>query len=149
VIAAAPADYHPDHEAASVLVRDACFAASVARYETGPAVPLAAVPHLYFMDPIGGRDREGKRIVPGFAIDVGLVFEVKREMLAAHESQVAWVAHQHGGADTLAAMEAWTRRRGSDFGVALAEGFRHYRNEGYPRTPLLQELVGESLLLGA
>jgi LmbE family N-acetylglucosaminyl deacetylase len=145
VIAAAPADYHPDHEAASVLVRDGCFAASAARYETGPSEPLGAVPHLYFMDPIGGRDRGGKRITPGFAVDVGDVFEIKRKMLAAHESQVAWIAVQHGVADPLAAMEAWTRRRGSDFGVALAEGFRHYRNEGYPRTALLQGLVGENL----
>ena len=29
VITASPADYHPDHEATSALVRDACFAASV------------------------------------------------------------------------------------------------------------------------
>lgn len=146
VIAAAPADYHPDHEAASALVRDGCFAASVAAYETGPAAPLGNVPHLYFMDPIGGRDREGRRIIPGFAVDVGSVFETKKTMLAAHESQVAWIAKQHGVADPLAAMEAWTRRRGADFGVALAEGFRHYRNEPFPKTPLLQKMAGEALL---
>src|SRR3982751_883247 len=63
VIAASPADYHPDHEAASVLVRDACFASSVPNYRTGSAPALEAIPHLYFMDPIGGRDRQGVRIV--------------------------------------------------------------------------------------
>jgi LmbE family N-acetylglucosaminyl deacetylase len=146
VIAASPADYHPDHEASSALVRDGCFAASVASYETGAAAPLASVPHLYFMDPIGGRDREGRRIVPGFAVDVGEVFETKKKMLAAHESQVAWIAKQHGVADPLAAMEAWTRPRGADFAVALAEGFRHYRNEPFPVTPLLQQMVGAALL---
>jgi LmbE family N-acetylglucosaminyl deacetylase len=35
VITASPVDYHPDHEAISVLVRDACFAASVPHYATG------------------------------------------------------------------------------------------------------------------
>src|SRR5262249_50668536 len=55
VLAASPADYHPDHEAASVLARDACFAATVPNYSTGAAAPLSAIPHLYFMDPIGGR----------------------------------------------------------------------------------------------
>jgi LmbE family N-acetylglucosaminyl deacetylase len=44
VLGAAPADYHPDHEAASVLTRDACFAASVPGYHTGPAAPLEAIP---------------------------------------------------------------------------------------------------------
>src|SRR6201991_422572 len=62
VIAASPADYHPDHEGASELTRDACFAASVPNYRTGSAAPLEAIPHLYFMDPIGGRDRQGGRI---------------------------------------------------------------------------------------
>ena len=32
VITAPPADYHPDHEATSALVRDACFAASAPNY---------------------------------------------------------------------------------------------------------------------
>ena len=40
VITSAPVDYHPDHEATSLLVRDACFAASAPNYKTGPAAPL-------------------------------------------------------------------------------------------------------------
>jgi LmbE family N-acetylglucosaminyl deacetylase len=149
VITASPADYHPDHEASSQLVRDACFASSVPNYRTGPAEPLAAIPHLYFMDPIGGRDREGRPVVPDFACDLGEAFADKRAMLAAHESQAAWVARQHGVPDHLASMETWTRRRGRDFGVAAAEGFRQYRHQPYPKTPVLQELLGTALLMAA
>jgi len=145
VITASPADYHPDHEAISVLARDACFAASVPNYRTGEAAPLAAIPHLYFMDPIGGRTREGVRVRPDFGVDITEWMETKRRMLLAHESQVAWVARQHGVADFTASMVAWGARRGGDFGVAYAEGFRHYRHEPYPRAPRLQELVGEAL----
>nr|QQZ51849.1 PIG-L family deacetylase [Phenylobacterium glaciei] len=64
VLTASPVDYHPDHEAVSVLVRDACFAASVPNYRTGDAEVLKGIPHLYYMDPIGGRDREGARWSP-------------------------------------------------------------------------------------
>ena len=146
VITASPADYHPDHEAVSQLVRDACFAATVPNYATGASPVLEAIPHLYFMDPIGGRDREGVRIVPDFGADVAAGFDAKRAMLAAHVSQDSWVARQHDIPDHLASMEAWTRRRGRDFGVAMAEGFRQYRHHPYPRTERLQELLGEALL---
>ncbi len=146
VITASPADYHPDHEAVSQLVRDACFAASVPNYATGPSPPLPTIPHLYFMDPIGGRDREGARVVPDFGADVEAHFAAKRAMLAAHASQDSWVAKQHDISDHLSSMEAWTRRRGRDFGVAMAEGFRQYRHHPYPRTGLLQDLVGEALV---
>jgi LmbE family N-acetylglucosaminyl deacetylase len=143
VLAPSPADYHPDHEAVSLLVRDACFAASVPNYRTGQARPLGAIPHLYFMDPIGGRDRDGAKVAGDFGVDVSSVFPLKRAMLAAHESQNAWVAKQHDIPDQLASMEAWTRRRGRDFGLEMAEGFRHYRHHPYPSTPLLQALVAE------
>jgi LmbE family N-acetylglucosaminyl deacetylase len=146
VITASPADYHPDHEATSMLARDACFASSVPNYVLGPHRMLEAVPHLYFMDPIGGRDREGARIRPDFGADISPVMEVKRRMLLAHESQHAWVAKQHGINDYLASMDAWAERRGRDFGVPQAEGFRQYKNQPYPRTPLLQELLGEALV---
>jgi LmbE family N-acetylglucosaminyl deacetylase len=146
VLTSAPADYHPDHEATSVLVRDACFAASAPRYRTGPAPALGAMPHLYFMDPIGGRDREGLKVIPDFAVDIGPWIETKRRMLAAHESQAAWLLKQHGIDDPVDSMLAWSRRRGRDFGVGHAEGFRQYRNEPYPRSPLLQDLLGAAVL---
>jgi LmbE family N-acetylglucosaminyl deacetylase len=149
VIAASPADYHPDHEAASQLARDACFASSVPNYRTGVSAALEAIPHLYFMDPIGGRDREGRRIVADFGADIEGGFAMKQQMLAAHVSQAQWVARQHGIADHLGSMETWSRRRGLDFGRPLAEGFRQYRHEPYPKTPLLQDLLGDALVMPA
>jgi LmbE family N-acetylglucosaminyl deacetylase len=146
VLTASPADYHPDHEATSLLVRDACFAAPVPNYATGPSRALETIPHLYFMDPVGGRDREGNRIAPAFGVDISPFLATKRRMLQAHESQVEWVAKQHGITDFAASMETFSRRQGRDFGVDAAEGFRQYRHHPYPATSLLQELVGEALL---
>jgi len=146
VITAAPADYHPDHEATSMLVRDACFAAPVVNYRTGSAPALDAIPHLYFTDPIEGRDRDNNKVVAEFAVNVESTIATKRAMLACHESQMGWVAKQHDIADYLGAMESWTKRRGKHFGVAYAEGFRQYRMHPYPATPLLQDLVGGALL---
>jgi len=145
VITASPVDYHPDHEAVSLLVRDGCFASSVPNYRTGPSAPLPAIPHLYFMDSIGGRDRDGARIRPDFGVDIGRSMETKRRMLLAHESQHRWVARQHGISDYLKSMEAWADRRGRDFGVGQAEGFRQYRHQPYPRSPALQDLLGAAV----
>ncbi|MBV8682001.1 MAG: PIG-L family deacetylase [Caulobacteraceae bacterium] len=148
VITAAPEDYHPDHDATSVLVRDACFAASAPAYRTGVVEPLASIPHLYFMDPIGLRRRDGTPVSPDFAIDVSAVMDLKRQMLEAHQSQKTWLAKQHGVTNFTASMEAQARRRGQDFGVAAAEGFTQYRHTPYPRTPLLQDFLGSMVLTG-
>jgi hypothetical protein len=99
------------------------------------------------MDPIGGRDRDGVRVRPDFGVDIGgAAIETKRRMLMAHESQHGWVARQHGISDYLRSMEAWAERRGRDFGVTHAEGFRQYRNQPYPRDAALQALLGDALL---
>lgn len=147
VITAAPADYHPDHEATSMLVRDACFAASVPNYRAGEAPPIRAIPHLYFTDPIGGRDRNNAKITPDFGVNITAWFERKRDMLAAHESQRNWVLKHHTIDNYMGAMEAWTRWRGKTYAVPYAEGFRHYRCHPFPVTRLLQELVGDDALL--
>jgi LmbE family N-acetylglucosaminyl deacetylase len=147
VITASPVDYHPDHEATSMLVRDALFASSVPNYQTGPAAALAAIPSLYFMDPIEGRDRSGIRITPDFGVDITAQFETKAKMLAAHASQRNWVMKQHGIDDYMLSMKKWAAKRGNMFGVTYAEGFRQYTGTPYPRTKLLQSLVGDALLL--
>ncbi|MEO8663072.1 MAG: PIG-L family deacetylase [Bryobacteraceae bacterium] len=146
VLTASPADYHCDHEATSVLVRDACFAAPARNYDTsahGGGEPLGAIPHLYFMDSVdGGLDREGRPIRADFFVDVAAELPIKREMLARHESQRAWLKKHHGMDDYLETMETWTRSRGAAAGLVFAEGFRHYKGHPYPASPLLQELTG-------
>jgi len=145
VITSAPSDYHCDHEAASALVRDACFAAPAPNYQTGaadPADPLPAIPHLYFTDPVEGRDREGRAVRPDFVVDVTSVFAIKRVMLAEHASQRAWLHHHHGNDDYLASMERWTGERGEAVGVSYGEGFRAYHGHPYPHTPQLETWLG-------
>jgi LmbE family N-acetylglucosaminyl deacetylase len=145
VLTASPRDYHCDHEATGRLVTDACFGASAPNYHTqayDQAPPLPAIPHLYYVDPAEGIDRDGNIVPAHFYFDVGTVMELKRKMLAAHESQRAWLKRQHGMDDYIQTMEEWTRSRGRLCGVEWAEGFRQYLGHAYPRTPLLQELLG-------
>jgi len=149
VITGSPADYHPDHEATSILVRDACFASTVKNYATGPSAPLAHIPHLYFMDPIEGRDRNGQHVTPDFAVDISAHIEMKKNMLNCHASQVRWVDKQHGESNFSQAMERFSAKVARPFGVAFAEGFRQYTGTPYPRSERLQELVGSALLKAA
>jgi LmbE family N-acetylglucosaminyl deacetylase len=144
VLTAAPADYMCDHEVTSNLVRDACFGASAPNYVTHASWPvpaLPAIPHLYFMDPIGGVDRENRPVPADFYVDIGTTFETKRAMLAKHSSQREWLRQQHGMDDYLLTMERWTRELGRRAGVVFAEGFRHYKGHPYPESPLLEELL--------
>jgi N-acetylglucosamine malate deacetylase 1 len=149
ILTASPVDYMADHEAASQLVRDACFCAPMPNYATGapdPAPPLPAIPHLYFMDPVGGVDRDGKPVVPDFYVDVTAGFEAKKAMLAAHASQRDWLLKHHGMDDYMLQMERWTRSAGAMAGVAFAEGFRRYKGHPYPESPLLENLLGDRVL---
>ena len=144
VLTSSPIDYHCDHEATSILVRDACFGASAPNYSTGapdPAPALPAIPHLYYMDAIEGLDRDGRPQQPDFFVDVAPYFAKKRAMLACHESQRNWLKKQHGIEDYLAIMEEWTRARGVVASLPLAEGFRRYPGHPYPQSPFLEQLT--------
>jgi N-acetylglucosamine malate deacetylase 1 len=142
VLTASPVDYLCDHETTSALVRDACFCAPMPNYRTGgDAAPLQRIPHLYWMDPLTGRDREGCVVAPEFVVDVSATFPTKVAMLSAHASQREWLTRHHGTDDYLLEMERWTRERGEPAGAAYGEGFRQYRGHAYPRTAVLQEAV--------
>jgi LmbE family N-acetylglucosaminyl deacetylase len=142
VLTASPADYLCDHEITSALVRDACFCAPMPNYRTGgTAAVLDRIPHLYWMDPLTGRDRENCLIMPEFVVNVTATFGRKVEMLSAHASQREWLRRHHGTDDYLFEMEKWTRERGALAGVTYGEGFRQYRGHAYPDTAVLQEAV--------
>jgi len=151
VITASPVDYLCDHEATSQLVRDACFAAMIPNYATGAsnaAPPLRAIPHLYYMDPVGGVDREGRAVLPDFFVNVAAQMETKTAMLAEHASQREWLLRHHGIDDYLETMKAWTHENGRRAGVEYAEGFRRYKGHPYPESPLLEELLGTAIIRG-
>src|SRR5262245_42110734 len=65
-----PADYMLDHEMTSALARAAAFAAPIPNFlrerDLGP--PLEHIPHLYYCDPIEGRDALGRAVAPDFCI---------------------------------------------------------------------------------
>ena len=146
ILTAPPVDYHCDHEATSALVRDACFAAPIPNYKTQqwePAPPLERIPHLYYVDLLGGADREGKPHSVGFHVDVTPVFEIKRAMLACHESQRNWLIRQHGIDEYLDAQAAWSSKRGVEIGAAHGEAFRQYLGHPYPTHNLLLALLGQ------
>ena len=147
VLTASPEDYHCDHEATSILVRDSCFGVSAPNYLTGGRAPaLAALPHLYFCDPAEGLDRYGNEIQPHFIVNVASQLERKAEMLGCHESQRNWLRKQHGMDDYIETMREWTGARGRMGGFEYGEGFRQYMCHPYPRTPGLQALLGPELV---
>jgi N-acetylglucosamine malate deacetylase 1 len=145
VLTSAPVDYLCDHEATSMLVRDACFAAPAKNYVTGAenaAEPLPQIPHLYFCSPVGGVDRDEQAVQPDFVVDVESTYQTKWNMLAEHKSQREWLQRHHGMDNYMSTMEEWTLAAGQSAGLKYGEGFRRYKGHPYPQSPLLEELVG-------
>ncbi|MCW5980141.1 MAG: PIG-L family deacetylase [Bryobacteraceae bacterium] len=150
VLTASPVDYMCDHEATSALVRDACFGAPAPNYSTGDnesGPPLREIPHLYFMDAVGGMDRDARPIAADFYVNIGSTFTTKWTMFGRHESQRAWLRKHHGMDNYLETMEEWTRECGRRAGVEFAEGFRLYKGHPYPQTPLVEELLGPEVVV--
>lgn len=144
VLTAPPVDYMADHEVTSRLVRDACFNASVPNYKTkqwDPAPAPKKVPHLYYVDPIGGTDWYGNPIEPGFIIDVSATFETRLKMLACHASQREWLRRQHDIDEYMDACKRWAKERGSRIKTEYGEGFRQHLGHPHPQGNRLLELV--------
>ena len=139
-----PADYMLDHEMTSTLVRAAAFGAPAPNFlaERGHGPPVDHIPHLYYCDPIEGKDLFGRDVAPGFCIDISAVVEDKATMLACHASQRDWLLKHHGMDQYVQAMRDWGGHRGAGCGVACAEGFRQHLGHSYPQDNLLGTLLG-------
>jgi hypothetical protein len=72
--------------------------------------------------------------------------ETKTAMLAEHASQREWLLRHHGIDNYLETMKAWTRENGRRAGLEYAEGFRRYKGHPYPESPLLEELLGATVV---
>ena len=144
VLTHSPADYMLDHEMTSTLVRAAVFGAPAPNFfrDRGHGPPLAHIPHLYYCDPIEGKDALGREIEPQFCVDVSGVIDDKAAMLAAHASQRDWLLKHHGMDQYVESMREWGGRRGRRIGAAHAEGFRQHRGHSYPQDDLLGALLG-------
>lgn len=140
-----PDDYHMDHELTSRVVRAATFAAPIPNFlhgRWGDRKPLDHIPHLYYCDPVEGKDLFGTPIRPAFWVDVTRQIEEKERLLACHASQRDWLIRHHGVDDYLRAMRDWTAKQGQAAGVPFAEGFRQHLGHSYPQDNLVGELLG-------
>lgn len=144
VLTHSPADYMLDHEMTSTLVRAAAFNAPVPNFmrDRGHGPALEHIPHLYYCDPIEGKDLMGRDVPPSFCIDISGVIETKTAMLAAHASQREWLLKHHGMDQYLEALKEWGTKRGKACGVAFAEGYRQHLGHSYPQDNLLGQLLG-------
>src|SRR5204862_131503 len=103
-----PADYMVDHEITSLVTRAAAFAAPIPNFLRGSGPPpLEHIPHLFYCDPIEGKDALGRDVEPGFCVDVSGVMDAKAAMLACHASQRDWLLKHHGIDQYLQAMRDW------------------------------------------
>src|SRR5262245_58822773 len=145
LITHSPTDYMVDHEQTSVIVRAAAFGAPIPNFfaDRNLGATLDHIPHLYYCDPIEGKDPLGRDVPPGFSIDITGVIDVKAEMLARHASQRDWLMKHHGMDQYLQAMRDWGAHRGKSCGVAFAEGFRQHLGHSYLQDNLIGKLLGD------
>ena len=142
VITHSPSDYMVDHEETSRIVRASCFNSTIpsAPAQVG-ALPLEAIPALYYTDPIEGNDAFGQPVSPDFVIDVSYVLDRKQEALEQHESQKQWLLEQHGVDDLVETMTKWSKQRGISVGVGAGEGFRQHVAHAYPKDNILADAL--------
>jgi LmbE family N-acetylglucosaminyl deacetylase len=140
-----PDDYHLDHEMTSRVVRAATFAAPIPNFlhgRWGSLQPLDHIPHLYYCDPVEGKNLFGDPIRPTFWVDISRQIDDKEKALACHVSQRNWLIKHHGMDDYLKAMREWSARQGERAGVPFAEGFRQHLGHSYPQDNIVGDLLG-------
>ena len=150
VFTLSPDDYMFDHTITSMLVRDACFNASVPNADAeGGHPPASRVPYLYYCDPVGGHDAYGAPAILSCLVDISAQVGKKTAALACHASQREWLRRQHGVDDYLESMRRHGARRGAAIGVAFAEGFRQHRGHPHPADDLLARVLSAVPVSGA
>lgn len=142
VLTLSPTDYMVDHETASRLTQSACFCCGVINVETPGAEGFEPIPHLYYADPMEGKDILGRQIRPSMVVDISNVMDTKEKMLCCHESQRDWLLKHHGMDEYVAMMQGFSANRGKLAGVPFGEGFRQHLGHAFPQDNILQKELG-------
>ena len=140
VITHAPKAYMMDHEMTSLVARATSFLYGAPNVSPLPRHPNSHIPHMYYCDPLEGKDPMGHIVEPTTLIDISSTIDRKTKMLACHESQRAWLAAHHGMDEYIESMKRHGQSRGRLAGSAYAEAFVQHRGHAYPQDDLLQKL---------
>lgn len=119
IITHSPNDYHPDHRAVSTLVFDSYFQKGLP-FIPGQEVPACRFGHtqVYYMDNLGGINFN-----PSEYVDISDVFNLKKQMLACHKSQLDSMKDM-ANTNLIEMIEIQARFRGLAAGCTYAEGFK-------------------------
>jgi LmbE family N-acetylglucosaminyl deacetylase len=112
-----PADYILEHRLTAQLVDGAAIEAGQPELKTD-SPPCSELATVYYMETISGLG-----FTPSEYVDISDVFEVKRRLLACHESQIS-PYEGHPVVDMMEWIEVAARFRGIQAGVRYAEAFR-------------------------
>ena len=100
------------------------------------------IPHLYFLDPDEGRDREGRTVTPDFIVDVDEHMELRSACWPATRASAHGFRSIMGWTTTSRRWKSGQEIAARWAGLTYGEGFRQYRCHPYPQSPRLQELLG-------
>jgi LmbE family N-acetylglucosaminyl deacetylase len=133
VLTHSPQDYMEDHTNTCRLAVTAVFARGMPNFVTEPPrQPGDGDAYIYHAMPHGLRDPLRRRVVPGAYADTTSVHGVKREALATHNSQKAWLDATQGMDSYLKAMDQMSLEVGRMSGrFKHAEGWRRHLHIGF------------------
>jgi LmbE family N-acetylglucosaminyl deacetylase len=141
VITMSPSCYMVDHEITSKLVQTACFAGGLVNIDTPGYSPIDYIPHLYYTDPMEGKDKFGADVKATTLVDISSVIDIKTKMLKCHKSQREWLRQHHGMDEYIISMKRQAEGRGKEIGVPYAEGFRQHLGHAYPQDNLMHHIL--------
>jgi len=150
ILTHSPQDYMEDHTNTCRLVVTAAFARGMPNFHTTPSrPPVPGDVTIYHAMPHTLRDPLRRPVTPDFFIDTTGVHGEKRDALAAHESQKAWLDASQGMDSYLVAMDNLSLEVGRLSGqFEHAEGWRRHLHVGFSAadTDPLQSILRDNYL---
>jgi hypothetical protein len=83
---------------------------------------------------------------PHFFVDISLVINSKRAMLAHHKSQIELMKHMHKIDDFFGYVLEGNRHYGKIAGVDYAEAYWQHKGGGFQEDPQIQEDISEYII---